>query len=251
MRGGSQASLITTTHGHYVVKWWNNPQHRRILINEVISSELLRYLGISGPPWACIHADQDFLGTFSQLRFETSSGYLSIEPGWHFGSRYPGDPELDAVYDFLPASLMPKVENAVDFLKTLVFDAWVDNRDNRQAVFTHVARRKFRAHMIDNGHTLAFEGNEWRFGNSPVTKTLGMPVGLDAEELHQFGQTVTAIQNITREDLNGVMRMVPPEWMENDEQCLSLQLDQLIDRGQHLDELMSHLHPRIKMSCHQ
>ena len=122
----------------------------------MISAGLLRYLGISGPPWAYIHADQDFLGTFPQLRFETSSGYRSIEPGWHFGSRYPGDPKLEAIYDFLPIALMPNVENAGDFLKTMVFDVWVDNRDARQAIFTRAPRCKFRAHMIDNGHTLGF-----------------------------------------------------------------------------------------------
>jgi hypothetical protein len=35
MRGGAQAHLIQAADGHhYVVKFLNNPQHRRILVNE-------------------------------------------------------------------------------------------------------------------------------------------------------------------------------------------------------------------------
>ena len=66
-------------------------------------------------------------------------------------------------------------------------------------------------------------------------------LGLDAEQPHQIGQTVNTIQNITREDLNAVVKMVPPEWMENDGKCLSLHLDRLVARGRHLDELMSQI----------
>ena len=50
MRGGAQAHLIEAADGHcYVVKFLNNPQHRRILVNEWIASVFLRYLGISTP----------------------------------------------------------------------------------------------------------------------------------------------------------------------------------------------------------
>ena len=50
MRGGAQAHLIEAADGHcYVVKFLNNPQHRRILINEWIASVFLRHLGFSTP----------------------------------------------------------------------------------------------------------------------------------------------------------------------------------------------------------
>ena len=42
MRGGAQAHLLECDDGHfYVVKFRNNPQHRRILINEWIASVFL------------------------------------------------------------------------------------------------------------------------------------------------------------------------------------------------------------------
>ena len=51
MRGGSQAQLLEAADGHhYVVKFQNNPQHRRILINEWISAAFLSYWDSPAPP---------------------------------------------------------------------------------------------------------------------------------------------------------------------------------------------------------
>ena len=41
MRGGAQAHLLEADDGHwYVVKFRNNPQHRRILVNELLCSSV-------------------------------------------------------------------------------------------------------------------------------------------------------------------------------------------------------------------
>ena len=41
MRGGAQAHLLEADDGHwYVVKFRNNPQHRRVLVNEAICATL-------------------------------------------------------------------------------------------------------------------------------------------------------------------------------------------------------------------
>ena len=50
MRGGAQSHLLEADDGRwYVVKFRNNPQHRRILINEMLSAVFLDYLKISAP----------------------------------------------------------------------------------------------------------------------------------------------------------------------------------------------------------
>ena len=55
MRGGAQAHLLEAADGRfYVVKFLNNPQHRRILVNEWISAAFLKYLGLSTPEVAMI-----------------------------------------------------------------------------------------------------------------------------------------------------------------------------------------------------
>ena len=137
MRGGAQAHLIEASDGHfYVVKFRNNPQHRRILVNEWIGSVFLAYLGISTPRSRHRARLRGFpANAIVKCIFSWGSGRRAIEPGWHFGSRFPGDPARNVVYDFLPDSLLDKVENLGDFLGVLAFDKWMGNADSRQAVF--------------------------------------------------------------------------------------------------------------------
>ena len=62
-------------------------------------------------------------------------GRLPVEPGWHFGSRHPGNPDTLAIYDFIPDALLAQVANSEQFRAVLVFDRWVANADGRQSRF--------------------------------------------------------------------------------------------------------------------
>src|ERR1035441_2162838 len=111
MRGGSQSGLVDTDGGCYVVKWLQNPQHRRILINEALCSELLKVLGVSSPSWARIHVDRTFLENNPQVRIQAGPGYAAVQPGWHFGSRFPVSPDHGLVFDALPSDAVGRVSN--------------------------------------------------------------------------------------------------------------------------------------------
>ena len=141
MRGGAQSHLLEADDGcWYVVKFRNNPQHPRILVNELVSSVLLGYLKIAVPETALIQVRPDFLAANPEIHLTLGARRLPVEPGWHFGSRYPGDPARVAVYDFLPDALLPQVANLEDFRAILVFDKWVGNADGRQSVFYEMVR---------------------------------------------------------------------------------------------------------------
>jgi len=136
MRGGAQSWLLEADDGHwYVVKFRNNPQHRRILVNELVASTLLGYLKIAAPEVALVHVGEDFLAEHPEVHLSLGTRRIAVEPGWHFGSRYPGDPARIAVYDFLPDALLAQVVNLEDFRAVLVFDKWVANADGRQSIF--------------------------------------------------------------------------------------------------------------------
>ena len=136
MRGGAQAHLLEADDGKwYVVKFRNNPQHRRVLVNEALCATLLRYLKISAPQTALIQVGASFLATNPECSMQLGTRRMDIEPGWQFGSQYPGDPGSIAVYDFLPDALLAQVANLEDFRAILVFDKWVGNADGRQSVF--------------------------------------------------------------------------------------------------------------------
>src|SRR5688572_12602781 len=177
MRGGAQAHLLEADDGHwYVVKFRNNPQHRRILVNELIASVFLEYLKIAAPETRLIHVTADFLAANPEAYLSLGTKRIEVDPGWHFGSRYPGDPGRIAVYDFLPDALLPNVVNLEDFRAILVFDKWLGNADGRQAVFFRATvkrgdtpderRTGFVARMIDHG--FAFNGPNWDFPEAPL-----------------------------------------------------------------------------------
>src|ERR1700759_3735574 len=50
MRGGAQSQLMLGADGNlWVVKFQNNPQHRRVLANELIASRLAELIGLTIP----------------------------------------------------------------------------------------------------------------------------------------------------------------------------------------------------------
>jgi hypothetical protein len=90
-RGGAQAHLLECDDRHfYVLKFRNNQQHLRILVNEWIASVFLRYLEISTPATAMVDLTAEFLAANTDIYLQLGSRRLTVQPGWHFGSRYPG-----------------------------------------------------------------------------------------------------------------------------------------------------------------
>src|SRR5438132_13738026 len=103
VRGGAQAHLMECDDGRfYVVKFRNNPQHRRILVNEWIAAVFLRYLQISVPDTAIVDASAAFLEKNPEISIQLGSKRVPVEPGWHFGSDYPEDPSRMTLYDAIP-----------------------------------------------------------------------------------------------------------------------------------------------------
>ena len=157
MRGGAQAHLIETTDGSsYVVKFTNNPQHSRVVINERLASLILRQLGIATPEPAVVNISADFIRDNPEVYMGHASHRVLPTCGAHFGSRFPKGPM--AVYDFIPDAILGNVANLFDFSAVLVVDKWLGNTDHRQAIFfrRHGIHSPFVAQMIDNGS--AFDG---------------------------------------------------------------------------------------------
>lgn len=248
MRGGAQAHLLQASDGHcYVVKFINNPQHRRVLVNEWLSSVFLDYLGIAAPPAAMVEVTSDFLQENPDIHLQLGRERQAVVPGWHFGSRFPGDPARTVVYDFLPDAILPRVHNPADFRGVFVFDKWAGNADARQAIFyrTHIADVSgeappglgFVAQMVDNGYV--FEGPHWRFGDSPIQGLYFRPLvyngvrGWDA-----FEPWLERIRHFPEEVVDRAMREIPPPWLDGDEDALERLLEALLRRRKRVADLI-------------
>lgn len=251
MRGGAQAHLLECDDNRfYVVKFRNNPQHRRILVNEWISSVFLRYLGISSPDTGIVNLSAEFLGSNADIYMQLGSKRLAPESGWHFGSCFPGNPEKLSTYDFIPDVLLEKVVNMADFLGVLVFDKWTGNADARQSIFfrarirewapqyeTHPNKLGFVAQMMDHGYT--FDGPHWSFSDSPLQGLYFRPmVYQKVTGLQNFQPWLDQVMNFPEEVVDDAIKQIPPEWLDGDETVLEGLLSRLMGRRRRIPELL-------------
>jgi len=243
MRGGAQAQLIQASDGHhYVVKCKNNPQHPRILINEWLASVALRYLGIQTPPATLVGLTEEFLAQNEDCRLQLGRSQVDIEPGWHFGSRFPGDPQLLAVFDFLPDALLDKVANIRDYLGALVFDKWTSNADARQSIFyranilhapagspVEAGESGFVASMIDNGFIC--DGPNWTFSDAPLQGLYHRrQVYQSVRGWENWEPWLDRVENFPDVIFDDAMKQIPSEWIAGDEGTVFRLCEQLLSR---------------------
>ncbi len=243
MRGGAQAHLIEGEDGaFYVVKFVNNPQHRRVLINEWLAASFLRYLQIHVADTALIELTPGFIASSPDLYLSIGPRREPVFPGLHFGSKMAVNPDRVAVFDFLPDKLLQKIENGADFLGALVFDKWVANADSRQAVFFRAkaktwtplkgempARIGFFAQMIDHGY--AFNGPHWEFPDSPIQGLyFRTAVYADVRSLDSFQPWLDMVENFPVQVIDSAWKEIPRDWLEDDETPLEMLLETLLKR---------------------
>jgi hypothetical protein len=251
MRGGAQAHLFQCDDGHfYVVKFRNNPQHRRILVNEWMASAFLQYLELSTPPVEIVNLSAEFLGANPEVHIQLGSRHSPAEPGWHFGSRYPGDPAKIIVYDFIPDLLLDKVANRDEFLGVLAFDKWIGNADARQSIFFRARlqqwspakadrpqRLGFIASMMDHGYI--FAGPHWNFPDSPLQGLYFRPsVYRSARSLDDFQPWLDRLMHLPDEIVDRAQKQIPPAWLEGDEAEFEALLNKLMRRRQRVPDLI-------------
>lgn len=243
MRGGAQAHLLEADDGYfYVVKFRDNPQHRRILVNELISSVFLSYLQVTAPATAVVHLSDGFLRDNPEVYIQLGTRRVPITPGWHFGSRYPGDPARQTVYDFLPDALLQSVANLQEFLGVLVFDKWTGNADARQSIFfraqaRHQSRTSFLAQMMDHGYV--FDGPHWSFVDSPLQGLYFRPVVYqNVRSVDDFQPWLDRVRHFPEEVLDDALKQIPPEWIEGDETALEKLFTRLLARRSRVEDLI-------------
>lgn len=251
MRGGAQAHLLEADDGnYYVVKFKNNPQHRRILVNELVAGVFLRYLQIAAPQTAIVNVSEEFLTANPEVHIRLGSRTDPVQAGWHFGSRYPDDPNRIAVYDFIPDVLLRKVVNLDDFLGILVFDKWTGNSDARQSIFfrsnvrewlpgreSQPSRLGFVAWMMDHGYI--FNGPHWDFADSPLNGLYFRTMVYEpVRSWDDFEPWLARVMHFPDEVVDEAYRQVPPDWLEGDEDAVEGLLLKLMRRRKQVPDLI-------------
>src|SRR3954449_7559871 len=93
MRGGAQSHLMRCSDGHfYVVKFRNNPQHLRVLANEMLATRLAERVGLPVPLTEIVKVDGWLIENTPELRMDLAGLTSRCQPGLQFGARYVCDP---------------------------------------------------------------------------------------------------------------------------------------------------------------
>jgi hypothetical protein len=238
MRGASQPHLLRCEDSAtYVVKFRNNPQHVRVLANEMFASRLARLVGIPAAVPAFVEVTPELIRENPPLVFEVGNRREPCAAGWHFGSRYPGEPGRSVVLDFLPDRLLRRVRDlSAIFLGAFVFDKWTCNCDGRQVIFFRGPDDEgsaYSALLIDQG--FCFNDGEWDFPDSPIRGlyprrfVYERVVGLES-----FEPFLSRIENLEAAQLESCARGIPEEWCEPQREQLQRLVERIYDRRRKL-----------------
>ncbi len=230
MRGGAQSQLMRADDGHYyVVKFKNNPQHLRVLANELLATRLAEQIGLPVPRTELITVDAWLIANSPEMRIELAGRALPCEPGVQCGSRFVVDPTEGQVFDLLPESMLSRVKGLEAFAGALAFDKWTCNCNGRQATFWKKAReRRYRLTFIDQGY--CFNAGEWSFPDAPLRGAYARNfVYAGVTGWDSFEPWLSRIEQLEPATIWACAEIVPPEWYGDWDDMISL-VSKLVER---------------------
>ncbi len=241
LRGGAQSHLLKASDGAcYVTKFQNNPQHIRVLANEMLATNLGLALGLPMPRVTVIEVSEWLIEHTEDLRIQLAGTRIPCQSGKQLGSLYVGPAGPDLPLDYLPHELLQKVVNVGDFARLLVLDKWACNSDGRQAVFCHKTprSRRYSATFIDQGY--CFNAGEWTFPDCSlrgVYATNSVYEGVTGWEAFE-----PALSRAEEMDADAVWRCaaeIPEEWYEGDRDGLNRLVEALHHRRETIRRLIT------------
>jgi hypothetical protein len=239
MRGGAQSHLMLASDKQlYVVKFRNNPQHVRVLANELLATRLAESIGLAVPPCDLIEVSAWLIEHTPELAIERRGGVDKCVPGLQFASRWVGGLMPGQTMDYLPEENLREVKNLAEFAGMLALDKWTGNINGRQAVFQRSRReRRYEATFIDQGY--CFHGGDWKFmdaglaGVFPDNTVYRAVTGWES-----FEPWLGRIEKFSEETAWTIAETIPPEWYGSDIGELERLVKQLLLRRGKVRELI-------------
>jgi hypothetical protein len=239
MRGGAQSHLMLASDGKlYVVKFQNNPQHIRVLSNELLATRLAAAVGLTVPYAEVIEVTEWLIGNTPELTVELPRESPRCRAGLQFGSQLVGGLMPGQVVDYLPEGLLVETRNLEEFAGILAFDKWTSNANGRQAVFQKTRReRRYRATFIDQGY--CFHAGDWKFSDSPLRGVFAQnAVYRDVVGWQSFEPWLTRIEKLDPSVAWEIAGTVPPEWYGGDLSVMESLIERLLARRGQVRELI-------------
>jgi hypothetical protein len=241
LRGGAQSHLLRASDGAvYVTKFQNNPQHIRVLANEMLATRLGLALGLPMPTVETIEVCDWLIDHTEDLRIDLAGRRIPCRSGRQLGSRYCDSQTADLTLDYLPDPLLEKVLNIADFARVLVLDKWTCNSDGRQAIFWHEKPRseRYTAAFIDHGY--CFNAGEWTFPDFPLRGVYANNcVYQDVRGWNAFEPALSRAEWMDANQIWQLAADIPEEWYECDKDGLNRLVETLCARRSMIRTLIS------------
>lgn len=203
--------------GHlYVVKFQNNPQHLRVLANELLATRLAEAVGLSVPGTEVIEVSFWLIENTPEMYIDLGQTHERCIAGLQFGSRYIGGLLPGQVVDYVPEEHLLAVRNLAEFAGMLVIDKWTGNSNGRQAVFHRKRREKrYTATFVDQGY--CFHAGDWTFSDTPLRgvyarNTVYEHIG----GWDDFEPWLGKVESMADEIVWSIAESVPPIWYGGD-----------------------------------
>lgn len=238
MRGGAQSHLMRAADGNlYVVKFKNNPQHLRVLANEMLATRLAERIGLPVPLTDVVEVSPWLIEHSPELNIQLAGRTLPCESGLQFGAKYVISPQDGRIYDLMPETMIGQVRNLGTFAGMLALDKWTCNANGRQATFWRKLReRKYNVTFIDQGY--CFNAGEWSFPDSPLRGVYARNwVYLGVTGWESFEPWLTNIEEMALSAISECAEAIPPEWYGDWDEMSTL-IDTLFKRRAIVRELV-------------
>lgn len=242
--GGSQSQVLGTEDGvRYVVKFKENSQGKRVLVNELIANGIARYLELPCPTGVIIEVSESFLNA-SKLTLPGKP----VSSGLHFGTL----DIMDGNYQRPPRSLIPGARNVDKFPSVLLFDILTMNHDrcNEGNFLIKPDGSVYDFYIVDQGHcfgqpnwdaSIVAKVGTWNRNAFPeITQTI--------EGVEPFRGAIDKIKAMDDSLIAQIIEEVPDEWDLNTDERKALQAFILGQRNKIEDIILSHkdLFPKWK-----
>jgi hypothetical protein len=196
----------------YVVKFRNNPQHMRVLANEMLATRLAKQAGLEVPRTEVVEVDDWLIEHTPELSIQLAHNTIRCQAGLQFGSQYVVDPMLGQVFDYMPVEMLGRVRNLNEFAGMLVLDKWTGNANGRQAAFWRFSRQKlYTASFIDQGY--CFNAGEWTFPDYPLRGVYARnEVYQGVRGWKSFEPWLSRVETMEKDVVWSLAGEIPPEW---------------------------------------